>query len=228
MQRYGKAIFTSLTIATLLAIAGCGNKGDSATPQASIGGTDADKTKLAGGSAANAAAQDTKHPVVILDTSMGSITIRLDAEKAPLTVDNFLSYVNAKHYDQTVFHQVFKGQGILGGGFAADAEMTEKPHRTSVRNEADNGRKNCRATIAMVRSVDVIDSATCQFLLNVADNAALDHKANTPEGYGYCVFGDVISGMEVVDQIAAAPVEDTPRFERKPLQTMLIKSIRRK
>ena len=117
-------------------------------------------------------ASDPLHPVVVIETSLGNITVRLDAEKAPLTVDNFLSYVGAGQYDQTIVHQVYKGQGFLAGGYGTN--LVEKPGRTPVRNEAHNGLKNRRGTIAMVRLPDAIDSATCQFFINVADNPALD------------------------------------------------------
>ena len=153
---------------------------------------------------------DPQHPVVLIETSLGNITVRLDAEKAPLTVDNFLSYVNAGHYDQTIVHQVYKGQGFLAGGYGTN--LVEKPGRTPIRNEAHNGLKNRRGTIAMVRLPDAIDSATCQFFINVADNPALDYKDRTPEGYGYCVFGKVTDGMDVVDKIGNAQVHDTPRL----------------
>jgi peptidyl-prolyl cis-trans isomerase B (cyclophilin B) len=215
MRLHCEAIITSLTAFTLLALAGCGGKGDGTEPRAAISG--------AGGPSTS---QDLLHPVVVLDTSLGSITVRLDKEKAPLTVDNFFCYSDSGHYDQTIFHQVFKGQGILGGGYTT--ALAEKPAHTPIRNEADNGLKNRRGTIAMVRAVDSIDSATSHFLFNVADNAILDHQDRTPQGYGYCVFGDVVAGMDVIDNIAETPVQDTPQMERTPVQAVLIKSIRRK
>jgi len=225
-MQWCKAIITCSVALTLLTMAGCGKKGDATDSQAAISGADGVKN-VGGSSGGPSTRQDPLHPLVVVETSLGNVTVRLDKEKAQLTVDNFLSYVESRHYDQTIFHQVFKGQGILGGGYAADANQAEKPTRTPVRNEARLGRKNLRGTIAMVRSIDSPDSATCQFLLNVADNEILDHRDDSPEGYGYCVFGEVIVGMEVVDKIAEAPVNDTSRFERTPVQTVLIRSIRR-
>jgi cyclophilin family peptidyl-prolyl cis-trans isomerase len=210
-----------------LAAAGCGSKGDgTASGTASINGeTDKNQPGKGGPAGTDKPARDLLHPVVVIDTSLGKITLSLDAEKAPLTVKNFVNYANTGFYDQTIFHQVFKGQGVLGGGYTAN--LTEKPaSSTGIRNEADNGLKNHRGTIAMVRFPDVIDSARSQFFLNVADNEVLDYKDRTPEGYGYCVFGTVTQGQEVLDTIANVPVEDAPKFERKPAQTVLINSVR--
>jgi peptidyl-prolyl cis-trans isomerase B (cyclophilin B) len=128
-------------------------------------------------------------------------------------------------YDQTIFHQVYKDQAVLAGGYTAN--LTEIPARTPVSNQAHNGLKNLRGTIAILRQPDVIDSATSQFFINVADNPALDYRDRTPEGYGYCVFGEVINGMEVVDKIANTEVKDTDKFDRTPVQPVVVKSIRR-
>ena len=166
-----------------------------------------------------------QQPLVLVETSVGKITLRLDAERAPLTVDNFLSYVDAGHYDRTIIHQVYKGQGIVAGGYGEN--LLEKPARTPIRNEAANGLKNRRGTIAMVRLPDGIDSATCQFFINVADNPALDYRDRTPAGYGYCVFGEVVDGMDVVDRINDVPIHDTPDFERTPVEPIMVASMRR-
>ncbi|MBN2476772.1 MAG: peptidylprolyl isomerase [Pirellulales bacterium] len=156
---------------------------------------------------------------------MGNITVELDAERAPLTVDNFLSYVAKGHYDGTIFHQVYRDQGIVGGVYSVD--MTEKPQDPAIYNEAYNGLKNLRGTLAMARQPDMIHSATCHFFINVADNPELDHRdRNTPENYGYCVFGKVTEGMDVVLQIAAVEVEDTELLDRTPVQKLVIKSVR--
>jgi peptidyl-prolyl cis-trans isomerase A (cyclophilin A) len=138
-------------------------------------------------------------PVVALETSLGTIRIRLNSEKSPRTVENFLQYVKSGHYNGTVFHRVIPGFMIQGGGM--DASMNEKPTRPPVRNEAKNGVRNTRGTVAMARTSDP-DSATAQFFINVADNAALDFGIR---GAGYAVFGDVIEGMDVVDRIVAVP-----------------------
>lgn len=211
---------------TLTLALGCGSSGDSkATPTASINSSSSAAAGSVQGTAASKTASDPQHPVVQIETSQGRLTIRLDAEKAPLTVSNFLSYVDAGQYDQTIIHQIYKGQGFLAGGFGAN--KVEKPSRTPVRNEADNGLKNRRGTISMVRQPGEIDSATCQFLINVADNQALDHKDRTPEGYGYCVFGEVTEGLDVIDSIANAQVHDTPEFERTPVQAIVVSSVKR-
>ena len=169
---------------------------------------------------------------------MGDITVRLDREKAQLTVDNFLSHVERSFYDQTIFHQVLKNYVVLGGGYTiagsgSAAQLTENPTVTKVRNEARNGKKNLRGTIAMARLPHIVDSATSQFFINLTDNPQLDHKPTKqglngpPEDYGYCVFGDVIEGMDVVERIANVPVQDKGDFERIPVQTVLIKTVRR-
>ncbi|HEY5789307.1 MAG TPA: peptidylprolyl isomerase [Gammaproteobacteria bacterium] len=140
----------------------------------------------------------TPNPQVRMQTSHGEITLELDAEKAPLTVANFLDYVRDGFYDGTVFHRVIDGFMIQGGGFTA--EMQQKQTRTPVANEAGNGLKNARGTIAMART-QVVDSATAQFFINVADNDFLNHRDTTPAGFGYAVFGRVVAGMETVDAI---------------------------
>ncbi len=227
-ERFPATLF--LALLTLPGLAGCGSKGDSDQPTAAING-EGDKTAEDGGAKAAKpnASIDRDHPVVVIDTSLGPITVRLDAQKAPLTVENFLTYAASGHYNQTIFHQVFKGQAIVGGAYRAD--LTEKPLPAPtpppLRNEAHKALKNRRGTIAMVRAQDAIDSATCQFFINVADNDAFDHKDSTAEGYGYCAFGEVTDGMAVIDKIANLPTEDSGQLERKPVQTVTINSVRR-
>jgi len=222
---------------TLLFVSGCGGDEEAtaskSAPPASIGGVQKPDRASSTDATHSVVSQPvigqpdpaSLHPVVVIETSLGDITVELDAEKAPLTVENFLSYVDSGHYQQTVFHQVFQDQGIVGGGFTA--EMVEKETLNPVYSEADNGLKNTRGTIAMARQPDVIHSATCQFFLNVADNPELDHKGRTVEGFGYCVFGKVTEGMDVVSKIAATEVHDTERFDRVPVETVIIKKIRR-
>ena len=217
-----------LGLLTLAAATGCNRGGNgSPPPAATIGGSTAATPPSEGiaGPSPQKPAADPQHPVVLIETSLGDITVRLDAGKAPLTVNNFLSYAGDKFYDQTIVHQVYKGQGILAGGY--DANLVEKPARTPIRNEALNGLKNRRGAIAMVRQPDAIDSATSQFFINVADNPALDYKDRTPAGYGYCVFGEVTDGMDVVDKINNVPVHDTAGLDRTPVQPVVVKSIRR-
>lgn len=137
-------------------------------------------------------------PMVELDTSMGAIVIQLNEEKAPKTVENFLSYVNSGHYDGTIFHRVIDGFMIQGGGM--EANMNEKPTKASIENEADNGLTNDIGTIAMART-QAPHSATSQFFINVNNNAFLNHSGKNPQGWGYAVFGKVVDGMDVVNKI---------------------------
>ena len=138
------------------------------------------------------------NPMAVLHTNHGDITLDLDAENSPATVANFLQYVRAGHYDNTLFHRVIPGFMIQGGGFAPG--MTQKTTRGAVANEAANGVKNSRYTVAMARTSDP-HSATAQFFINVADNAFLNHRSPDANGWGYCVFGRVVSGKDVVDSI---------------------------
>ncbi|MDO4699674.1 MAG: peptidylprolyl isomerase [Moraxella sp.] len=153
-------------------------------------------------------------PVVEFDTTHGQIVIELNAEKAPVTVANFLDYVQSGHYDGTIFHRVIDGFMIQGGGM--DADMNEKRTGTPIKNEADNGLKNDVGTIAMARTSDP-HSATAQFFINVKNNDFLNYSSPTPQGWGYAVFGKVTDGMDVVNQIKAVPTgrygyhSDVPR-----------------
>ncbi|WP_201557729.1 peptidylprolyl isomerase [Psychrobacter immobilis] len=137
-------------------------------------------------------------PVVQLETSMGDITIELNEEKAPKTVENFLNYVNSGHYEGTIFHRVIDGFMIQGGGM--DAQMNEKKTNAPIENEADNGLKNDKGTIAMARTQDP-HSATSQFFINVKDNDFLNHSGKNMQGWGYTVFGKVTSGMDVIEKM---------------------------
>ena len=139
-------------------------------------------------------------PVVEVVTSLGTFVIQLDPAKAPKTVENFLRYVDAKHYDGTIFHRVIAGFMVQGGGY--DRAYEKRPVQAPIQNEADNGLKNTRGTVAMARTGDP-HSATAQFFVNVVDNAFLDFKAKDQQGWGYCVFGKVIEGMDVVDKLRA-------------------------
>ncbi len=144
----------------------------------------------------------TPAPQVKLETSLGDIVIQLEAGKAPVTVENFLGYVKDGHYDGTIFHRVIAGFMAQGGGFTE--QWAQKPTKAPIRNEADNGLHNKRGTIAMARTSDP-QSATAQFFINYADNAFLDYKSPTPQGWGYAVFGEVVQGMDVVDKMASVP-----------------------
>ncbi len=165
----------------------------------------------------------TKNPTVVMKTSMGSITIELYQDKAPETVKNFLSYVNAKHYDGTVFHRVIDGFMIQGGGFTKDG--TQKPAKSTVKNESANGLQNKVGTIAMARTSDP-HSASAQFFINVKDNGFLD-KAQAQDGWGYCVFGKVVDGMDVVNKIKAVPTSNQGgAFVNAPTTPVVIESVR--
>lgn len=148
-------------------------------------------------SASQASAQ--ANPKVTIKTSKGDIVVELFKDKAPGTVDNFLSYVDDKYYNGLIFHRVIKGFMIQGGGLLPD--MSRRPTKTPIKNEATNGLSNTRGTLAMARMPDP-HSATGQFFINHGDNASLDHRDKTDQGFGYCVFGTVIEGMDVVDTIA--------------------------
>jgi peptidyl-prolyl cis-trans isomerase B (cyclophilin B) len=137
--------------------------------------------------------------MVVISTSKGDIHIQLDTENTPATAENFLSYVRSGFYNNTIFHRVIAGFMIQGGGLTAN--MEQKPTQGSVKNEAKSGKQNKRGTIAMARTMDP-HSATAQFFINVADNGFLNYSADTAQGFGYCVFGEVIEGMDVVDAIA--------------------------
>lgn len=163
-----------------------------------------------------ALAAEAENPRVSFETTHGTFVVALDREAVPVTVDNFLRYARDGHYEGTVFHRVIAGFMVQGGGYTAD--FSARPTRPSIRNEAGNGRANLRGTIAMARPPDP-HSATAQFFINVADNRFLDHRAPTPEGWGYAVFGRVVEGMETVDRIAALPTgpggpfpSDVPRL----------------
>lgn len=159
---------------------------------------------------------------VTMETSMGTITLELDDEKAPETVANFVRYATDGHYDGTIFHRVIDGFMIQGGGFTKD--MNQKETREPIRNEAMNGLKNLRGTIAMARTM-VVDSATSQFFINLVDNSFLDFQNPTPQGFGYAVFGKVLDGMEVVDQIAKVTTGFSGPHQNVPEEAIVIKKV---
>src|SRR4051794_25452145 len=154
---------------------------------------------VVGAAAQGGGAAAPTHPRVALETSKGNIVIELYPEKAPKSVDNFLQYVKSGHYNGTVFHRVIPNFMIQGGGFSTD--MKQKPTRPPIHNEADNGLTNDRGTVAMARTSDP-NSASAQFFVNVVDNAFLNFKSKTTQGWGYTVFGKVVEGMDVADAIA--------------------------
>ena len=158
---------------------------------------------------------------VTLETSLGTIQLELDADKAPASVANFVQYAKDGHYDGLVFHRVIKGFMIQGGGY--DESFSQRKTRAPIQNEAANGLKNRRGTVAMART-GAPHSATSQFFINHADNGFLDHPGQ--DGWGYAVFGKVTAGMDVVDKIAATPTGSTPPFGRDvPTQAIVIKKV---
>lgn len=157
--------------------------------------------------------------MVRLHTSMGVIGIELDEAKAPETVRNFLEYVRSGHYANTIFHRVIDDFMIQGGGF--EPGMKQKPTRAPIRNEAQNGLRNDRYTIAMARTGEP-HSATAQFFINVKDNAFLNHSAPTPQGWGYCVFGRVVEGQDVVDRVKAVKTGRAGMHQDVPVQDVVI------
>ena len=157
-----------------------------------------------------------------METSMGTITLELDDAKAPETVANFVQYAKDGHYDGTIFHRVIDGFMIQGGGFTKD--MNQKETREPIRNEAMNGLKNLRGTIAMARTM-VVDSATSQFFINLVDNDFLDFSAPTPQGFGYAVFGEVVDGLSVVDAIGKVKTGFSGPHQNVPEEPVVIRKI---
>lgn len=224
MRVYRKLLVAGLLVAAAGVAVGCGTSNNPApSTTASI-----EAPKANAGTAAvrpkPTRPPENLHPKIVFSTSLGDIVLQLDAEKAPQTVRNFLAYVHEGHFDQTLLHQVVKGSVIVGGTY--DAKRAERKTHPPILNEAHNGLKNRRGTIAMARRPDAVDSATSQFFVNLADNPWLDHKERTLKGYGYCVFGEVVGGQEVLDRIAAVEVRTTGEFDNAPAEPILIKSAR--
>jgi cyclophilin family peptidyl-prolyl cis-trans isomerase len=168
-------------------------------------------------------AEQTQHPVVLMTTSLGNVRIELDGEKAPLTTENFLNYVNDGFYDGLIFHRVIPGFMIQGGGF--DAQMKQKGTKAPIKNEAANGLKNDMGTIAMART-NVVDSATAQFFINVKDNDFLNHRSPSADAFGYAVFGRVVEGMDVVQKIEKIKTGTRGFHQDVPLEAVVINSIK--
>jgi cyclophilin family peptidyl-prolyl cis-trans isomerase len=220
-----RSIARLVLIAISAATLGCG--GDS-TPTTTAG---------AGENTAPAAAParpkpiNVEHPVVRIETNLGPLTLKLDGVNAPGTVRNFLNYATEGFYDNTLVHYVAPGKMIVAGGYSTDRQP--KTARTTIRNEAHNGLKNVRGTIAMTRDPALIDSATSQFFINLEDAPQRDHQGDSADQYGYCVFGDVTDGLDVADKIAASPtasvggdLQQIPDLQQTPDPPIIIKSIR--
>lgn len=166
---------------------------------------------------------ETINPKVLIETSMGNIKVELFKKEAPISVKNFLDYASEKFYEGTIFHRVIPNFVIQGGGFTPDMNM--KHTRPSIKNEAANALSNQRGTLSMART-QVVDSATSQFYINLKDNKLLDHRDDTPGGFGYCVFGRVVEGMDVVDKIAGVQTSTKGRYSNVPVTPVLINSVR--
>jgi cyclophilin family peptidyl-prolyl cis-trans isomerase len=248
-------LLTSLAALVLAVTAGGCGKGDSPTTDASINAGDAQTATQGSGAVRRAPAVDLKsawqpgaivadnsspewvlpeavavaapnlNPEVLIKTSAGDIRIRLDAEKSPQTVANFLDkYVRGGFYDGTIVHYVEEGSMIAGGGF--DDRYQAKFARAAIQSEAQNGLKNKRGTIAMARDPADANSATSQWFINLVDNPSFDHKGtDSHEAFGYCVFGEVVEGMDVVDAIAKTPVHDKGEFVKTPVKPVVIQSV---
>jgi len=169
-------------------------------------------------------AQATEKTMVEMVTSKGTITLELYPDKAPITVSNFLDYVDSGFYDGTIFHRVIRNFMIQGGGF--DKELNRKPTQDPIKNEAANGLRNERGTIAMART-QIPDSATSQFFINTSDNPALDYRNDTPQGIGYCVFGRVVEGEAVIDAIQSARTGSQRGMQDVPVEAIVIEKVTR-
>ena len=163
-----------------------------------------------------------QNPIVMISTSQGDMKVELYKDKAPKTVENFLAYTNEKFYDGTIFHRVIPRFMLQGGGFTPD--MKQKPTKAAIKNEAGNGLKNDFGTVAMARTSDV-NSATDQFFINTKDNDFLNHKDDSMQGFGYCVFGKVIEGIKVVQKIEGVPTTSKGMNEDVPVEAVVIKSV---
>ena len=232
--------FLLLTSALLLFAVGCGSGDSPSAPESSIAAKAANEpasrsADSPGSSKVTVTREAAKperpkvnvHPEVLIQTSAGDIKIRLDAEKAPRTVDNFLrNYVDRGFYDRTVFHHVEKGFMVATGGYTS--ELQAKSTRSEIVNEAHNGLKNQRGAVAMARRPEYIHSATSQFFIDLVDNPSLDHQGRDDDStYGYCVFGQVTAGMDVVDAIADLEVASKGPFPKYPVEPVVIHTIKR-
>jgi peptidyl-prolyl cis-trans isomerase A (cyclophilin A)/peptidyl-prolyl cis-trans isomerase B (cyclophilin B) len=223
------SLFALVSVVGLLS--GCGGK--SAAPQGetakAAGSSPATSVEITPTSATRspAATAPAPDPIVTLHTTAGDIKVQLFAAKAPRTVENFLrGYAERGYYDQTIFHHVEPGRMLIAGGYSA--EMERKPERAAIYNESRGGLSNRRSTVAMVREPDAPHSATADFFINLADNPAFDHRTEgEDEQHGYCVFGEVISGMDVVDRIAQQSTTAKGDFPRIPSPAVTISSIER-
>jgi cyclophilin family peptidyl-prolyl cis-trans isomerase len=210
----------AIATAVLLSTSGC-NKSDTELPTANIAGSATNSES--GSSPFPQKPAVNIHPTVKVKTTVGEFTIKLNADLAPLSVDSFLAYANSGFYNGTIVHQVIPGFIALAGGY--DTKYQLKPTESPVRNEAHKGMQNKRGTVALARQPDAVDSANSQFFINLADNASLDYTGDDPEQYGYCAFGEVVDGMDVIDKIAKCQVGNMGQMQNVPTQQIVIQSI---
>ena len=218
-MRHTLAIFLIM----VLGLAGCGDSGTQASTGTTIQVADTTSTTSTpspgdGMSQANSSG----NPKVLIETSKGNITIELDAENAPLSSANFVSYVKDGFYDGTIFHRVMPNFMVQGGGMNPD--MSEKQTKASIQNEANNGLKNDRGTLAMART-NMPHSASSQFFINVVDNTFLNFKSETPQGWGYAVFGKVTEGMDVVDAIVGVKTGNHGMHQNVPVEPVTMQKV---
>ena len=211
-----------LSLATLAMIFVSACSAENTSAQSSIASPAAVTDTAAEVDTSDTTAIATASPSVVFETSAGNFTIKLNAEEAPLTVANFLQYVESGFYRGTIFHRVIGNFMIQGGGFTVD--MTKKATRTPTINEADNGLKNTIGTIAMART-NAPHSATSQFFINVENNTSLDHRAKNSRGWGYAVFGEVTEGLSVIEAIKTVPVAPRAGHQHMPLEAIIIQRI---
>jgi cyclophilin family peptidyl-prolyl cis-trans isomerase len=213
-------------LAFAFALAGCGKSKTNST-SAAAGPAVESGSAAASGTSSEAAYPTAVDPVVVLHTTEGDITVQLFAEKAPRTVENFLrGYAERGYYNQTIFHHIERGKMLIGGGYTADLER--KAPRAPIYNESNNGLSNRRGTLAMIRESDGPHTATSEFFVNLTDNADFDFKAAEPDDVpGYCVFGEVTSGMDVVDRIARLPTKAQGAFPQVPSPQVAITGVQR-
>jgi len=224
-----RCVAAALIIASLSFAVGCSDgrdadEPDKTAPAETPGATAPTAASRPETDAPSTAPMEAAKPMVIIETSLGDITVELWPEKAPITVENFLTYVDEGFYDGTVFHRVIGDFMIQGGGMTR--RLQPKATRGPIRNEASADLKNRRGTIAMARTGE-IHSATSQFFINTVDNPFLDHRDETPRGFGYAVFGRVVAGMEVVDSIGAVETRTLGGMADVPAEPVVIERIRR-
>jgi cyclophilin family peptidyl-prolyl cis-trans isomerase len=218
-----RRLLAYLLAALTIAQCGCGDGSDNSSVDA---GTPTNSgTAAAGTQSSRPKPLNVTNPLVRIETTLGTITLKLDGTNAPGTVRNFVNYASEGFYDNSLVHYVAPGKMIVAGGYSAEGQP--KQGRTPIRNEAHNGLKNVRGTIAMTRDPALIDSATTQFFINLEDAPQRDHTGESAEQYGYCVFGQVTDGLDVADKIAEAPTTNRGGdLQQTPSPAVVIKSIR--